>query len=75
MAITNVLDGATCLFWEDLWNFRVPRSHNPEFFSFVKSNNIFLKAARDATGPEVLCLPILVEALLQATHRADTWSL
>ena len=71
MAMTNVSDGATCMFWEDLWNFRVPRLHYPMLFSFARDPHISLKAAREAAGPDhLLHLPISSEALHQLTDQA-----
>lgn len=51
MAMVNTLDGASCLFWEDLWMHRVPKHHFPELYSFAKDPTISLKSAREAVGP------------------------
>jgi len=40
----HVSDGATCLFWEDLWNSRVPRLSYPELFSFAKDPLVSLNS-------------------------------
>ena len=37
MDMINIQDGRTCLFWEDLWNNRVPKLHFPELFSLPKT--------------------------------------
>ena len=52
LAMVNVFDGATCLFWDDLWLNKVPRIHYPHLFSFAKSKDVSIRLARDA--PEAL---------------------
>ena len=64
MAMIQISDGATCLFWDDLWNSRVPRLSYPELYSFAKDPLISLKMAWAVDGPEqLLHLPISNEAL------------
>jgi hypothetical protein len=59
MAMVNVFDGASCLFWEDLWCDRVLLHHMPELYSFARNTGISLKTAIDAQGPEsLLHLPL-----------------
>ena len=36
LAMVNVFDGRTCLFWNDLWFNKVPRLHYPQLFSFAQ---------------------------------------
>ena len=68
----NIQDGRTCLFWEDLWNNRVPKLHFPELFSFAKNPKISLRFALDVDGPEhLLRLPISDIALQQLTTLAQ----
>jgi hypothetical protein len=69
LAMANVFDGASCLFWDDLWLNKVPRLHYPQLFSFAKSTEISLSAARNAEGPEVLfhlaLSPLAAQQLLE----------
>ena len=51
LAMVNVLDGASCLFWDDLWNNRVPKFQYPELYSFVKNKDIPFKAVMEAQNP------------------------
>ena len=87
LAMVHIYDGATCLFWEDLWNNRVPAQQFLELFSFAKKKNISIKTARNANGPEALLhlpisdiplqqLLILANDLnnLQQTQDFDIWS-
>ena len=87
MAMVRINDGATCLFWEDLWQNRVPTQHFPELFSFAKKRNISIRTAKGANGPGSLFhLPISNVALqqllilandlnnLQKTEEFDIWS-
>jgi len=72
LARVNVCDGASCLFWEDLWGDHVPKLHFPELFSFAKDTGISLKTAKDATGPTALLhLPISQIALQQLNELAQ----
>ena len=72
MAMIHLNDGASCLFWEDLWLNRIPEQQFPELFSFVKKKGISLKAVREAIGPEVLFhLPISEIALQQLLILAE----
>jgi len=83
----NILDGASCLFWEDLWNNRVPKLQYPELYSFVNNKDISLKSVMEAQGPaELFHLPIsdvahqqlisLAEdqATIQDSMEFDYWS-
>ena len=87
MAMINIQDGRTCLFWEDLWNNRVPKLHFPELFSFAKNPKISLRFALDVDGPEQLLhlaisdialqqLTTLAQELssLQQSSESDIWS-
>ena len=57
--MVNILNGASCLFWDDLWLGCVPRLAYPEHYSFAKRHNISVQKAREVAGPhELLQLPI-----------------
>ena len=75
MAMVNIHDRVTCLFWEDVWNNRVLKSQFPELFSFAKNPRISLRYALDVEGPEhLLHLPIADIALQQLTTLAQDLS-
>jgi len=72
MACVNILDGTTCLFWDDLWLNRVPKFHFPELYSFAKNKSISLRSALEVQGPDDLFhLPISAIALQQLTVLAQ----
>ena len=87
LAMANVEDGKSCLFWEDLWLSRVPKVYFPQLFSFAKLTGISIHAACNVTGPDALFrLPLTQEAAMQLLELAqdmnslsgnnehDTWS-
>jgi hypothetical protein len=64
MAMVNIRDGATCLFWSDLWSSRISKLRYPELFSFAKKINVTFKSFVEAEGPAaVFHLPISMTAL------------
>jgi hypothetical protein len=87
LASVTVLDGASCLLWDDLWLHKVPRHHYPQLFSFVKSKGISISAARTADGPaDLFHLPLSHMAAQQflslahdlnslpELHETDVWT-
>jgi len=72
MAVVELKDGASCLFWDDLWCNRVPKIQFPELYSFSRDKNISLMNFVDAVGPEsVLRLPISPQAFQQLTSLLE----
>jgi len=67
----NILDGASCLFWEDLWNNRVPKLQYPELYSFVNNKDISLKSVMEAQQLISLAEDL---ATIQDSMEFDYWS-
>ena len=66
LAMANVFDIVTCLFWDDLWLNKVPKIHYPQLYSFSKTKQISISMARNAMGPEALFnLPLSQETVIQ----------
>ena len=86
MSMVNFQDGASCLFWEDLWLHKVPKHSYPKLFSFAKNPWISLKHAKEEELDNLLYLLISNIALQQLVVLAqdlsslpdmfehDTWS-
>ena len=87
LAMVNVSDGRTCLFWEDLWLNKVPHVHYPQLFSFARNTEMSLHLVISATDiNDFLHLPLsdiaatqlleLAQSLstLQSTDEKDHWS-
>lgn len=76
LASVTVLDGASCLLWDDLWLHKVPRHHYPQLFSFAKSKGISISAARTADGPaDLFHLPLshmATQQLLSLAHDLNS---
>lgn len=72
LAMVNVSDGKTCLFWDDLWLNKVHRIHYPQLFSFAKNTDISLHLVYNAEDLEdflhLPLLPLAVSQLLEVAH-------
>ena len=72
MAMVNIQDGLTCLFWDDMWLNRVPKIQFPELYSFARNVNISLRAASEAQDPSQLFhIPVSEIALQQLLALAQ----
>ena len=66
MASVTVLDGSTCLLWDDCWNGQPIKLEYPELYSFAKKPDISLRNAASANSVTGLFnLPFSVEAFEQ----------
>jgi len=87
LAMVNVADGKSCLFWNDLWLNKVPRLHYPQLFSFAKNAGPSLHLVMNAGELEdflhLPLSPLAVTQLLQvaedlltlpANDEKDTWT-
>lgn len=64
MAMVNIQDGVSCLFWDDLWLNRVHKIQYPKLFSFARNTRISLRFALEVEGSNNLFhLPISAIAL------------
>jgi len=72
MAMANVFNGMTCLFWDDIWLNRVRKHHFPQLYSFAKTTDISLNVARNAARPdELFNLPLSQVASSQRIELAE----
>jgi len=75
MAMVNIQDGVSCLFWDDLWLNRVHKIQYPKLFSFARNTRISLRFALEVEGSNNLFhLPISAIALQQLTSLAQELS-
>ena len=75
MAMVNIQDGVSCLFWDDLWLNRVHKIQYPKLFSFARNTRISLRFALEVEGSNNLFhLPISDIALQQLTSLAQELS-
>jgi len=66
MASVTVLDGSTCLLWDDCWHGQPIKLEYPELYSFAKKPDISLRNAASANSVTGLFnLPFSVEAFEQ----------
>lgn len=71
MAMVNIVDGQSCLLWDDLWFNKVPRLQYPQLFSFAKLSGISINAAVNSEGPNTLFhLPLSQLAAVQLMELA-----
>jgi hypothetical protein len=86
MASVSVIDGASCMLWEDGWQGQPFRLALPELYSFTKKPKISIKDATAASSfTSLFNLPLSVEAYgqfqliqnllqsLQLSGNPDTW--
>ena len=79
LAMVNMFDGRTFLFWDDLWFNKVPRLHYPQLFSFAQ---LALNAEALEDFLHLPLSPVAVTQLLQvadlltipASEEKDTWT-
>ena len=72
LAMVNIRDGKTCLFWEDLWLNKVPRIHYPHLYSFAKNKAISLHEIKSSDDYEdFLQLPLSPIAADQLIDEAS----
>ena len=80
LAMCNIQNGSTCLFWTDLWGDQVQCQVYPELFSFARNKLLsFQKAKMVEPFHRLFYLPLSEEAfaqlgLLQNLHENQTLS-
>jgi hypothetical protein len=87
MALISVQNGASCLFWNDLWFGVVPKHAFPELYSFTKNPSMTLQAAKmNHSLTQTFHLPLSTKAYqqfvqleltvndFQPSNLNDTWS-
>ena len=77
--MVHIKDGASCLFWEDIWSNRVPKQQYPEVFSFAKKKHISFRkflGQLPISTPALQQLIILAEDIenLHVTTKHDLWT-
>jgi len=85
MAVVNIQDGSTCLFWFDLWGGQAQNHTYPELFSFAKNKLLSVQKALEVEPfHRMFHLPLSEEAfqqmellhqLLQEQHFSDSTDL
>ena len=66
MAVVNIQDGSTCLFWFDLWGGQVQNHTYPELFSFAKNKLLSVQKALEVEPfHRMFHLPLSEEAFQQ----------
>ena len=71
--MVNFQDGASCLFWEDLWLHKVPKHSYPKLFSFAKNPWISLKQTKEEELDNLLYL-LISNIALHPIGRDDSMS-
>ena len=72
IAMVNVADGKSCLFWDDLWLNKIPRLEYPQLFSFANNVGISLHLVINLEEMEnFLHLPLSPLAATQLLQVAE----